>query len=72
MLYTTRRGGLLENRYVFTGLNVLVNLVPIPFVIFITAVGPLTIALTGSRIGTEAFIVPAAIMTSSRRPGRPS
>jgi D-methionine transport system permease protein len=65
VLYTTRRGGLLENRFIFTGLNVLVNLVrPIPFVIFITAVGPLTIALTGSRIGTEAFIVPAAIMTS--------
>ncbi|PFG38591.1 D-methionine transport system permease protein [Georgenia soli] len=65
VLYTTRRGGLLENRYVFTALNVLVNFVrPIPFVIFITAVGPLTIALTGSRIGTDAFIVPAAIMAS--------
>ena len=65
VLYTTRRGGLLENRYVFTSLNVLVNFVrPIPFVIFITAVGPLTIALTGSRIGTDAFIVPAAIMAS--------
>lgn len=65
VLYTTRRGGLLENRYVFATLNVLVNFVrPIPFVIFITAVGPLTIALTGSRIGTDAFIVPAAIMAS--------
>jgi D-methionine transport system permease protein len=65
VLYTTRRGGLLENRGVFAALNVLVNFVrPIPFVIFITAVGPLTIALTGSRIGTEAFIVPAVIMTS--------
>ncbi|UNX54059.1 ABC transporter permease [Georgenia sp. TF02-10] len=65
VLYTTRRGGLLANRYVFGALNVLVNLVrPIPFVIFITAVGPLTIALTGSRIGTDAFIVPAAIMAA--------
>lgn len=64
-LYTTRRGGLLQNRVVFTLLNVLVNFVrPIPFVIFITAVGPLTILLTGSRIGTDAFIVPAAIMAS--------
>jgi D-methionine transport system permease protein len=65
VLYTTRRGGLLENRYVFAALNVLVNFVrPIPFVIFITAIGPLTISLTGSRIGTDAFIVPAATMAS--------
>lgn len=65
VLYTTRSGGLLENRYVFTALNVLVNFVrPIPFVIFITAIGPLTIAMTGSRIGTDAFIVPAATMAS--------
>ncbi|KAE8763642.1 methionine ABC transporter permease [Georgenia thermotolerans] len=64
-LYTTRRGGLLQNTAVFTVLNVLVNFIrPIPFVIFLTAVGPVTIAITGSRIGTEAFIVPAAIMAS--------
>lgn len=64
-LYTTRRGGLFQNGPVFTLLNVLVNFVrPIPFVIFITAVGPLTIWLTGSRIGTEAFLVPASIMAS--------
>lgn len=65
VLYVTRRGGLLANRWVFTGLNVLVNFVrPIPFIIFLTGIGPLTIALTGSRIGTEAFIVPATIMAS--------
>ena len=64
-LYTTRRGGLFQNAALYTLLNVLVNFVrPIPFVIFITAMGPLTILLTGSRIGTEAFIVPAAIMAS--------
>ncbi|WP_448071510.1 methionine ABC transporter permease [Georgenia yuyongxinii] len=64
-LYTTRRGGLFANNAVFTVLNVLVNFVrPIPFVIFLTALGPLTILITGSRIGTDAFIVPAAIMAS--------
>lgn len=64
-LYTTRKGGLLENNVVFTLLNVLVNFIrPIPFIIFLTAVGPVTIAITGSRIGTDAFIVPAAIMCS--------
>lgn len=65
VLYTTRRGGLLANRYVFAALNVLVNFVrPIPFIIFLTAIGPLTLALVGSRIGTDAFIVPAAIMAA--------
>src|SRR5690606_28059014 len=40
VLYVTRRGGLLANRWVFTGLNVLVNFVrPIPFVIFLTGIG---------------------------------
>lgn len=64
-LYTTRRGGLFASNAVFTVLNVIVNFVrPIPFVIFLTAVGPLTILLTGSRIGTDAFIVPATIMAS--------
>lgn len=64
-LYLTRRGNLRPNRVVSTGLNVLINLIrPIPFVIFVAAVAPLTIALVGSRIGIEAAIPPMAIMTS--------
>ncbi len=64
-LYLTRRGNLRPNRVVSGGLNVLINLVrPIPFVIFVAAVAPLTIALVGSRIGIEAAIPPMAIMTS--------
>ena len=62
-LYLTRGGALFANRVVFGVLNVVVNVFrPIPFIIFLTGIGPLTIALTGSRIGTEAFIVPATIM----------
>ncbi|GAA4434042.1 ABC transporter permease [Georgenia halophila] len=65
VLFVTRKGGLLSSGWVFTALNVLVNFVrPIPFIIFLTAMGPVTIALTGTRIGTEAFIVPAAFMTA--------
>jgi D-methionine transport system permease protein len=65
LLYSTRRGGVLQNRFVFGFLNVLTNFVrPIPFVIFLTLMGPITIQLVGSRIGTEAFIVPAAVMAS--------
>lgn len=65
LLYSTRPGGILENKVVFTALNVLVNLVrPIPFIIFLTAVAPLTRAIVGTTIGNEAFLVPAAVMTT--------
>ena len=64
-LYGTRRGNLFENRAVFAVLNLLVNLVrPIPFIIFITAIGPLTMEVVGKTIGTEAVIFPMAIMAS--------
>jgi D-methionine transport system permease protein len=55
LLYTTRPGGVLANRWVFTVLNVVVNIVrPIPFIIFITAIGPLTIVAVGTQLGTTA------------------
>jgi len=64
-LYVTRRGNLLANRPVFVVLNVLVNIVrPIPFIIFITAVRPLTFALTGTSFGVEAAIPALAIMAT--------
>ncbi|MDA3627314.1 ABC transporter permease subunit [Saccharopolyspora sp. WRP15-2] len=54
-LYTTRAGGILANRLVFAVLNVLVNIIrPIPFIIFITAIGPLTIKVVGTTLGTTA------------------
>jgi D-methionine transport system permease protein len=57
LLYTTRKGGVLENRWLHTVLNVLVNFVrPIPFIIFIVAIGPLTLSLVGTTIGTKAAI----------------
>ncbi|MEJ6549355.1 MULTISPECIES: methionine ABC transporter permease [unclassified Corynebacterium] len=55
LLYTTRGGGVLANRPVFWVLNVLVNVVrPIPFIILITALGPLTKIVTGSILGINA------------------
>ena len=64
-LYVTRRGGLLANRTIYTVINVLVNLVrPIPFVIFITAIWPVTVFVVGKSIGTEAVIFPMSIMAS--------
>ncbi|MBK1786677.1 methionine ABC transporter permease [Prauserella cavernicola] len=55
LLYTTRKGGLLANRVVFTVLNVLVNIIrPIPFIVFVTALGPVTINVVGTTLGTVA------------------
>ena len=57
LLYTTRKGGVLENKWIYNLLNVLVNFVrPIPFIIFIVAIGPLTLSLVGTTIGTKAAI----------------
>jgi D-methionine transport system permease protein len=65
LLYTTRRGGLLQNSPSYTVLNVLVNFVrPIPFIIFITAVGRLTLLVMGTTIGTAAAIFPLVIAAS--------
>jgi D-methionine transport system permease protein len=54
-LATTRSGGLLANRVAYTLLNVVVNIVrPIPFIIFVTAIDPLTILVVGTTIGPTA------------------
>ena len=61
-LYSTRPGSIFANRPLFSVLNVAVNIVrPIPFVILLVAVGPLTTLLVGKTIGTTAAIVPLAI-----------
>ncbi|SDU77761.1 methionine ABC transporter permease [Jiangella alkaliphila] len=65
LLYATRRGNLLQNVVVFTVLNVAVNIVrPIPFIIFITAVGPVTLAVVGTTIGNQAVIFAMSIMAT--------
>ncbi|MGP5635870.1 methionine ABC transporter permease, partial [Corynebacterium variabile] len=65
LLYTTRKGGVLANRPTFWILNVLVNIVrPVPFIILLTALGPLTKVVVGSILGlnaaTFAIIIAAA------------
>lgn len=62
LLYTTRRGGLLENRALSAILNVVVNFIrPIPFIIFMTAIAPLTQLVLGTFLGTPAAIFPMTI-----------
>lgn len=56
-LYTSRRGSILENRVVFTILNLIVNIFrPIPFIIFLVAVQPIARAVVGTGLGNTAII----------------
>lgn len=70
LLYTTRPGGILRSRVTYTVLNVLVNFVrPIPFIILIVALQPLTLTVMGTSIGRDAGIfvmVIAATFTVAR------
>jgi D-methionine transport system permease protein len=64
-LYTTRKGNLLSNPVVFNVLNVIVNFVrPIPFIIFVTAIRPVTYEVTGATIGVQAVILPMTLMAA--------
>ncbi|QDP98947.1 ABC transporter permease [Microlunatus elymi] len=64
-LYATRPGNLAQNKIIFTILNVVVNIVrPIPFIIFITAIGPLTLAAIGTTIGVRAAVFPMSLMAA--------
>ncbi|MBT2498782.1 ABC transporter permease [Agromyces sp. ISL-38] len=64
-LYTTRAGSLLANRAVFNILNVIINFFrPIPFIIFIAAVQPLSRLVIGTGIGNNALIFALSLAAS--------
>lgn len=64
-LYATRPGQLLHSRVAHTALNIVVNtLRPIPFIILLIALTPLTRALIGTSIGPAAAILPLTIAAS--------
>ncbi|MDU0478778.1 methionine ABC transporter permease [Staphylococcus chromogenes] len=55
LLYTTRARGILQNKALYTVLNVIVNFVrPIPFIILIAFMGPVTKLVIGRTIGIDA------------------
>jgi D-methionine transport system permease protein len=57
VLYGTRPGNLLQNRAVFAIANIAVNIVrPVPFIIFVTAIVPLTIRVIGTYIGVQGAV----------------
>lgn len=64
-LYATRAGSLLPNKVIYTVLNILINFFrPIPFIIFIAAIIPLTRAVIGTGIGNNAAVFALSIAAS--------
>jgi D-methionine transport system permease protein len=59
LLVITRKGHILENKWVFNVLNPIINILrSVPFIILLVAVIPLTRMIVGSAIGMNAAIVP--------------
>ncbi|KAB7667777.1 methionine ABC transporter permease [Bacillus sp. B1-b2] len=65
LLFVTRKGNILENKIAFQLLNLLINIIrPIPFIIFLVAISPLTRSIVGTTIGIWAAIFPMTIAAS--------
>lgn len=65
LLYASRPGNLLQNRYVFAVLNFVINIVrPVPFIILAVSIIPLTRLLVGTSIGPVAAL-PALTIAAS-------
>ena len=59
ILVLTKKDGLRENKIVYLLINTTVNLVrSVPFIILLVFIAPLTKVIVGTRIGTNAAIVP--------------
>lgn len=57
LLFTTRPGGILQNKFIYVLINVAVNFVrPIPFIILLAFVQPLTMLVMGGSIGRNPAI----------------
>lgn len=65
VLFTTRKGNLYSCYALNKVLDFIINLIrPIPFIIFLTFIRPVTISLIKTSIGTNAAIVPMVIICS--------
>ncbi|HLT54751.1 MAG TPA: methionine ABC transporter permease [Bacillota bacterium] len=63
LLFLTRKGQLMENRIIFSILNLFVNIVrSFPFLLFVVFLIPFTRWIVGTAIGTAAATVPMSIM----------
>jgi D-methionine transport system permease protein len=65
LLFVTRKGNILENNFVFSFLNIAINIIrPVPFIIFLVTISPFTRAVIGTTIGTWAAIFPMTIVAA--------
>ncbi|WP_419960448.1 methionine ABC transporter permease [Psychrobacillus sp. BM2] len=63
LLFLCRKGQVIENRLVFTVLNLLVNIIrSFPFLLLVVFLIPFTRLIIGTAIGTTAAIVPLSII----------
>lgn len=62
LLFVTRENNILENKIMFMALNICINIIrPIPFIIFLVALSPITRLVMGTTIGTSAAVFPMTI-----------
>ncbi|MBW4848061.1 MAG: ABC transporter permease [Lachnospiraceae bacterium] len=58
LLTITRKGGILQNKVIYTLINYTINIVrSVPYIILLVAIMPLTKIIVGTRIGTQAALV---------------
>ncbi|GAK03733.1 methionine ABC transporter permease protein [Geomicrobium sp. JCM 19037] len=63
LLYLCRKGQLLENRWIFSILNLIVNVIrSFPFLLLVVFLIPFTRLIMGTAIGTAAATVPLSII----------
>jgi D-methionine transport system permease protein len=59
LLVITRNGNIAENKWINRSLSIVINILrSIPFIILMVSIVPVTRAIVGTTIGTEAAIVP--------------
>ncbi|AWE09003.1 ABC transporter permease [Lysinibacillus sp. 2017] len=65
LLFVTRENNILESKITFNLLNILINIIrPVPFIIFLVAISPLTRLVMGTTIGTSAAVFPMTIASA--------
>lgn len=65
VLVVTRPGGVLANRWVFTVLNPVINVLrSVPFIILMVAILPFTRLIVGTTVGTGAAVVPLVVFVA--------
>lgn len=63
LLFLCRKGSILENQFIFSTLNLLVNIIrSFPFLLLVVFLIPFTRIIIGTAIGTVAATVPLAII----------